>query len=193
MRRLSGLLCALLLCASCSEPPQKELDMAQGAIETARAAGAERYAREAYDGAVASLQGAHDAVAQRDYRLALSRAVDARQRAHEAAKLAAEGQAHARSESEAALAAATRALAELQGKLKAAQAARVPARELTAAHKVVKAAEAALGNARAAIADKNYLDVSGALETTQEEILKAGTDVDEAITARTARGRGRRR
>ena len=41
-RRL--LACALLLCAACSEPPQKEIDRAQGAIDAARAAGADQYA-----------------------------------------------------------------------------------------------------------------------------------------------------
>src|SRR5688500_3123501 len=71
MRRLSGLLCALLFCSACSEPPQKELAMAQGAIDAARAAGAEQYAREPLAAAAASLQSAHDAVVQRDYVLAL--------------------------------------------------------------------------------------------------------------------------
>ena len=32
-------------CAGCSEPPQKEIDRAQGAVDAARAAGAEQYAR----------------------------------------------------------------------------------------------------------------------------------------------------
>jgi hypothetical protein len=44
MPRLLVLLCTIALCAACSEPPQKEIDRAQGAIDAARAAGAERYA-----------------------------------------------------------------------------------------------------------------------------------------------------
>jgi hypothetical protein len=193
MRRLSGLLCALLVCAACSEPPQKELDMAQGAIDAARAAGADQYARASYDAAVASLQGAHEAVAQRDYRLALSRAIDARQRAHEAAKEAADGKARTRSESEAAVAGATASLSQLLQRLKAAQAARVPERELARGHAAARNAEAALQKARTAIAAGNYLDVRGALGTTHEQIRKAITGVEESIAARTARGRGRRR
>ena len=193
MRRLSGLLCALVVCAACSEPPQKELHMAQGAIDTARAAGADQYARASYDAAVASLHGAHEAVEQRDYRLALSRAIDARQRAHEAAKEAADGKARTRSEGEAAVAAATASLARLQQRLKAAQAARVPARELEPAHLVARDAEAALQKARTAIAEGNYLDVRGALGTAPDEIRKTIAGVDDAIEARTPRGRGRRR
>lgn len=167
--------------------------MAQGAIDTARAAGADQYAREEYDGAVASLQGARDAVEQRDYRLALSRAIDARQRAHEAAKQAADGQARARSESEVAVAAATASLAGLQQKLKAAQSARVPARDLAPAQRAARNAETALQKARAAIGQGRYLEVPAALGTTPDEINKAITGVDEAIAARASRGRSRRR
>lgn len=167
--------------------------MAQGAIDTARAAGAEQYAREEYNAAVSSLQGAREAVEQRDYRLALSRAIDARQRAYEAARQAADGQARARSESEAAITLATASLAGLQQKLKAAQTARVPARDLAPAQRAARNAEAALQKARAAVGQGRYLEVPAALGTTPDEIRKAITGVDEAIAARTSRGRGRRR
>ena len=81
MPRLSVPLCAiisaLVLSAACSAPPQKEIDRAQQAIDSARAAGADQYAPEAYAAATSALQQSHEAVDQRDYRLALSRAVDA--------------------------------------------------------------------------------------------------------------------
>jgi len=51
MRRLSALLLPLALVAACSAPPQKELDMAQGALDAARAAGAEQYAVQEYSAA----------------------------------------------------------------------------------------------------------------------------------------------
>ena len=167
--------------------------MAQGAIEAARAAGADQYAREANDGAVASLQGAHEAVEQRDYRLALSRAVDARQRAHEAAKQAADGKARTRSQGEAAVAGVASSLGELQQKLKTAQAARVPARQLAPAQAAARNASAALQKARKAIADGNYLDVRDALGNSRDEIRNETSGLDDAIEARSARGRGRRR
>ena len=67
-------MCAVVLCAACSEPPRKEIDRAQQAIEDARRAGAEQYAPETFAAATAALQQSHEAVDQRDYRLALSRA-----------------------------------------------------------------------------------------------------------------------
>src|SRR4051812_17686471 len=56
-RLLIGLL--LLTAAGCSEPPQKEIDQAQSAIDAAHAAGADRYAAEEYAGATSTLQKAH--------------------------------------------------------------------------------------------------------------------------------------
>ena len=45
--------------------PNKEMDQAQGAIDAARAAGAERYAANEFDAATAALKKANDAVAAR--------------------------------------------------------------------------------------------------------------------------------
>jgi hypothetical protein len=193
MRRLSGLICALLLCAACSEPPQKEIDMAQGAIDAARAAGADQYAREPFNAANTSLQAAHDAVAQRDYRLALSRAIAAREQAHDAAKRAADGKARTRSESEAAIAATATALDGLRLKLKAAEGAPVPSADLAPARATVRDAQAALQKARAAIASGLYLEAGAAIATTRETIARIVGELDEMIEARSGRGARRRR
>src|SRR5262249_38093782 len=64
------LLFALLL-PGCSEPPQKEIDQAQAAIDSARTAGADRYAADEFTAATTALQKAHESVDQRDYRSAL--------------------------------------------------------------------------------------------------------------------------
>jgi hypothetical protein len=193
MRRLSGLVCALIFSAACSEPPQKELDMARGAIDAARAAGAEQYAREPLTAATNSLQSAHDAVAQRDYVVALSRAVEARQQANEAAKRAADGKARTRSESEAAIAAAATALLELQQKLKTAAASNVAATDLRPASETARKADAALQEARAAVENGNYLEAGVAVGATRKGISEAIRGLNEAIAARTARGTRRRR
>src|SRR5262245_28271359 len=84
---------SVLSVSACATPPTREMDQAQGAIDTARAAGADRYAAEEYRGAVDALKQAQDAVEQRDYRLALNHALDSRERAQAAAKHAAESQA----------------------------------------------------------------------------------------------------
>jgi Domain of unknown function (DUF4398) len=193
MRRLPGLLCALVLCAACSAPPQKEIDTAQGAIEAARAAGADEYAADSYQAAVASLQAANDAVAQGDYRTALSRALDARERAHQAAQQAADGKARTRSESEAAITAASTALLRLQRQIKAAEAARVPAKELAPARTAARNAETAVQKARAAVGAGRYLEVRPALAGANEEINATIRRLDEIGAARNARAKSRRR
>ena len=151
------LLPLLALLAGCSPPPQKELDMAQGAIDAARAAGAEQYATEAFAAATSALQQANDAVAQRDYRLALSRALDAHERAQEAAKGAADGKARARSEAEVAIVAGSTALQTLRERLKTAETAKVPRRDLAPAQRAVADVETRLQEARAALKTSDYV------------------------------------
>lgn len=197
MPRLSVLLgtivCAVALSTACSAPPQKEIDRAQQAIDSARAAGADQYAPEAYAAATAALQQSHEAVDQRDYRLALSRAVDASDRAQEAQRAAAENKARARSASEAAVNSANAALMQLEARVKTAEGARVPARELAPAREAIKDAESALQKARALLAADNYRGASEAVSGLDDEIRSEIRVVEAAITLRTAKRPLRRR
>lgn len=193
MRRLSVLLAALLLTAACSEPPHKELNRAQGAIDAARAAGAEQYATEVYTAATTALQQAHDAVAQRDYRLALSRAIDAGERAQEAARQAADGKAAARSQAERALAAASAAVLRLDARIKAAETARVAAKDLARARRVAANAETVLQKARAELSVGSYLAAAEALTGADTGIPAQIRALDDAIAARSVRRPPRRR
>src|SRR4029078_2966791 len=96
-RLLVSLACgARVAGAACGDPPEKEMQQAQGAIDAARAAGADRYAVEEYTAATEALKNARIAVEQRDYRLALNHALDSLERAQEAARQAADGKAAAR-------------------------------------------------------------------------------------------------
>ena len=97
---LAGIVSSSVLFAACGAPPTREMDQAQGAIDAARAAGADRYASDSYEAAVKALQSAHDAVAARDYRLALNHALDSRDRAQRAAKEGASQQVTLRSGAE---------------------------------------------------------------------------------------------
>jgi hypothetical protein len=189
MRRLSVLLCTALLLAACSEPPQKEIDRAQGALDAARAAGAEHYARETFTAAAAALQQSQDAVGQRDYRLALSLAIDAYERAQAAAKEAADGKARARGEGERAVAVAAAALQQLQTRLAAAEAAKVPARELRAARTAAVDADVTLQEVRALLSSGEYLAATEALKGTNEAIIEQNRLLDEAAAARQSRRR----
>jgi hypothetical protein len=170
MRRLFALILMILLTSGCSEPPNKEIDRAQGAIDAARAAGAEQYAPEAFAAASSALQLSHEAVEQRDYRLALSRAIDAYERAQDAAKLAADGKAKARSDAETVVNAANAAALALAARLKAAETARVPPRDLVEARRTAADAAASLQKARAALKAGAYLDATAGVKGLDERI-----------------------
>lgn len=196
MRRLSAMLCTVvctIVLSGCSEPPQREIDRAQGAIDAARAAGAEPYAPEALAAATSALQQSHEAVDQRDYRLALSRAVDAYDRAQDAARLAADGKARARSEAETAINAANVALQQLETHLKAAEAARVPPRDVAQARRTAKDAAATLQKARTLLGGGNYLKAAASVKGLQAPIRTQIDAVERATAARTARRPARRR
>lgn len=164
MRRLAALLCALALSTACSEPPQKEIDRAQGAIDAARAAGAERYASAEFGAATGALDQARAAVAQRDYRLALSKALDASERAQQAARQAADGKARALAEAEKAIQTSTTSLLQLRTALKVAEEKRAPAKALAAARQTASSAEATLQKARARMKAEQYLEARDALQ-----------------------------
>lgn len=184
---------SVVLSVACSEPPQKEINSAQAAIDAARTAGAEQFAPESFLAATTALQQSHEAVAQRDYRLALTRAVDASDRAQEAARLAAEGKAKARTEAEAAINATNAALLQLQARLKAADAARVPPRELAPARGTAQDAAAILQKARTSLSVGNYKDATAAVSGLQTQIRAQIAALEQAITARTGRRPPRRR
>jgi hypothetical protein len=191
MRRSIALVSALFLCAACSEPPQKEIDRAQGAIDAARAAGADQYAADTFTAATTSLQQAHDAVAQRDYRLALSRALDANERALEAAKEAANGKARVRSELENLLTMAAASVQQLDTRLRAAEAARQP--NLERPRKLRIDTQRALQEARAGLKAGSYLEAVERIRDVPARIAEEITAMDEAAAARPARARPRRR
>lgn len=164
-RRVSGSLLALVLCAAaCGSPPSKELHQAQGAIDAARAAGADEYAADDYQAAVAALARAEQAVAQRDYRLALSQALDSREFAQSAAKLAASQKAQVRSEAERMLAQVTSIVSVASERLAAAQAARVPRATLDPVANAIAGARTALDDAGKALASEDYLEARKRLE-----------------------------
>jgi hypothetical protein len=186
MRRLVILLCTAVLAVACSEPPHKELDRAQGAIDAARAAGAERYAPDEFLAATGALAEAHEAVNQRDYRLALSLAVDANERAQAAAREAAGARARIIGERERALADTAAALKDLQTRIAAAVKARVPAGELKAAQGVADAAAEALQEARTRLGEDDQEAAARRLEGQLDAIREQISAVDASMKARTA-------
>jgi hypothetical protein len=185
---------ALALAAgACAEPPNKEMHQAQGAIEAARAAGAERYAAAELAAAVKALAQADTAATQRDYRLALNHALDSRERAQSAAREAATGRASARSRAERLLAEVTTALATATGRLEAAQTAKLADDVLAAPRDQIAAVQKAVQEAGTALGREDYLGAAQALEGRADAVRAAIASIDAAIAAPPARPTRRRR
>ena len=97
------------------------MDQAQGAIDTAKAAGADRYAPDEYRAATDALKRSREAVDQRDYRLALNNALDSRERALTAARLSVDTKAQLRGDVERTMAEVAALMAEAHARVAAAE------------------------------------------------------------------------
>ena len=181
--------CAALVLAAlagCAAPPQKEMDQAEGAIATARAAGAAQYAAAEFAAAEAALQRSHDAAAQRDYRQSLNHALDARERAQTAAREAADKKAVARGLAERAITSAELALAMAQQRLGAEVATPVPTSRRTAPHVAAfqalqagaASANEALQEARSQLQEQRFDDARTTATPLQAQILAAIREFD---------------
>lgn len=165
--------------AACGgEPPDKELQQAQAAIEAARASGADRYAREEFAAAEQALVRGREAVEQRDYRLALNNALDSRERALAAARDAAEKKAQARSDAGKALAEAADLVATARGRLKTAEGAHVAGKTLAAVRRATADADAAVQEARTAFNAGDYQQVLEAVPASAANLLAALRSLD---------------
>jgi len=165
------------------------MDQAQGALDAARAAGAERYATAEYQAAASALKNAQDAVAQRDYRLALNHALDSRERAQAAAKQAADQQAAQRSAAERRLTEVTAILALANQKLAAARTARVPARQLAPSRSAITAGDSALQKAGTLIGSGDYGESQKQLVEATAQLRAAIGQLDALTAGRNARPR----
>ena len=176
--------------AACGgEPPDKEMQQAQGAIDAARAAGADLYAADEFTAAQAALSRAEDAVGARDYRLALDHALDSRQRAQNAAKLAADGMASARVEADRAITAAAAGINTLRARLKSAEALRLPARTVTPPRQTVADGDRRLQEARAALERGDYRGARDTAAAANTALAAASTELDAAISGAARRRR----
>ena len=167
-----------LLIAGCSEPPQKEIDQAQAAVDAAQTAGADGYAADEFAAATTSLKKAHDAVDQRDYRSALSYAIDARQRAVEAAKQATAGKARAKRAADQLVTDSSARIRQLDTDIRIAEGARIPSRDLRSPKTTLGDAQSALQEARRSIDAGNYAEAVTALTEVRRKVDGAIAAVD---------------
>jgi hypothetical protein len=148
----SALLVALAaFCVACASPPTKELSLAEGAIEAARAAGAAEFATAEFTAAVDTLSRARADVTAGDYRAALGHALDANTRAQGAAKAAADGRVKARLAADETLDAFASRIDQVEARLASEEAKRVPAATRRRVEAQVTAALAVLTTTRAAV------------------------------------------
>ena len=180
VRRLA--LITAILSASCAEPPNKEMNQAQGAIDAARAAGADKFAAAELTAAQDALKRSEEAVAARDYRQALSHALDSRGRAQNAAKMAVDGRADARGHAERAISEVATLFARAQFELKDADSAKT----LKGPRTTVAAAEKMLQEARTALKAEDYPAVTKALNGAAAELQAALTQIDAGKSPRPA-------
>jgi hypothetical protein len=166
------------------DPPDKEMQQAQNAIDQARAAGADRYAVEEYTAAVDALKNAREAVDQRDYRLALNDALDSKERADNSAKLAVDGKAAAKSAADKALTAANAAVAAADTRVKAATTAKAAPKVLSSAHAALDEAQAHAQEARTAFTGGDYYAALSAASAAAQS-AKAVNDALEGVPATT--------
>lgn len=166
------------LTTGCAEPPQKEMSRAEGAIQAAKAAGAETYAAEEFANAQRALARSEAAVEEADYRQALSHALDAFEQAELAAGTAATQKAKARGDLDARMATLSTALDEIPPKLEAAVAARVSEARLKAPRAALTGLQHALQEARS---DRDAGDLQKAAAQVEEmagQIAELGSSLD---------------
>lgn len=149
--RTVGAVALAALLTACAAPPTRELSIAQGAIDAARAAGAAEFAAEELAGAEATLARAQTAVGERDYRAALGHALDAHTLAQAAARSAAEGRVRARLAADERLDAFARRIEQVEVQLAGPEAKRVPAAARRGAATTIAHALAVLKAARTAL------------------------------------------
>ena len=188
VRPLRAWVLALVLLTACGTPPHKEIDQAQGAIDAARAAGADRLATEEFNAATTSLKLANEAVDQRDYRLALNHALDSRERAQNAAKMAADGKATARTEADRAINAAQAEINAAETRVKTAETGK-SARALDGPRHAIGTAQATLQEARADFEKGNYLEIPAKVGAATASLAAVSAELDAVGVTPTRRRR----
>jgi hypothetical protein len=180
-RRLLAAAFATVVFTACAEPPSKEMNQAQGAIDAAKAAGAETYAPRELAAATEALRKSEEAVTQRDYRLALSHAIESREQATAAAKAAVDGRAKARGDVERHLAEVTALVKQAEERLARPDVAKLSRRSTQDAQTAVDAARKSLQTARTALNGDDYAAARTALDDVTTRIQKANSALDAAI------------
>lgn len=178
-----------LFAVACGEPPAKEMDQAQAALDLARAGGAQQFAGEEFAAAVTALSHSREAVTQRDYRLALNHALDSREHAQTATRLAEEARSALRAEVEQALGALNAQLTAAKARLLAAPKAGVSARIVRRTTRTVSTLETELQEVNSLVKAADYTNARARIESLRTRLASAVV----AVSPTAGQARGRRR
>ena len=158
------------------------MNQAQGAIDAARAAGADEYAPTEMAAATDALRRSEEAVAQKDYRLALSLAIDSRTQAQNAAKRAVDARANARGETERAISEVSTLLTHARDRLKDPALAKVPRRTLQGPRSTIAQADKTMQEARAALKAGDHARATALAQGLTKRVQAALNAIDAAAT-----------
>ena len=170
-------LVVVLVAISCAEPPHKEMDQAQGAIDAARAAGAEQYAAAEFTAATKALAQSNEAVTARDYRLALNYALESREQAQNAARTAADTRAKLRGAVERSIAEAKSLIAQARARMDGPSGAQIPRGTRRTAQQRLKQLEGELQKADASLQAERYREADQLLTGIKRQIQSVVTTI----------------
>jgi hypothetical protein len=182
---------ALVISAvACASPPQREIDQAQGAIDAARAAGAERYAATEFTAATQALAQANEAVTARDYRLALNYALESREQAQNAARTAADSRAKLRGDVERSIAEAKALVAQTRERVDGPAGAQIPRGTRRTAQQRLSQLEGDLQKADAALQAEEYMEADRLLMGVKQRIEEVAATLSRGSASQSPRQRG---
>ncbi len=185
----AALACLLVVLASaCTSPPQREIDQAQGAIDAARAAGADRYAVTEFAAANTALKNANAAVEQGDYRLALNHAIDSREQAQNAARVAADTRVKLRGDIERSMAEVNALGTQIRAWIASPASARTPRTRRTA-QQVVTQSTADVQKAGSLMQSEDYAGAQKVLDGSRERLQKVLPATPAAAAAQSTKRR----
>lgn len=169
--------------SACAAPPNRELADAQEALSTARTAGAERHAPDAYGAAADAYRLANEAVMAGDYRLALNHALESRQRAESAARESADVQARARADVQRSLIDVATLLAQAAADIDDAEDVSVPRRTIRSAQESLAALNDDVQKAGAAMGAEDYAGAEPLLLDVKSRLEEILTQLADAVAA----------
>ena len=169
--RVGAGIALIMAVVSCGSPPQAELDAAQAALDTARQAGAEAYAADAYNRAKNTLADARAKSEQGEYEAAKTAAVQAKDQADQARSLAESNKARIRDEAQAIVNRLSNAIGDARAAVDGAPRGKGADDDLDQLRADLGQAGAALTDARNSLGEGNF---NAALEQAKSADSKLG-------------------